>query len=519
MTQPGTVTPYSSYVRLMGDQPSWVPPLDAERVGTYIALDEMYWNESQKLDALLRGAEGSDEIIKVPVGKKIVDTLHRYIGARFGYVIDQVSGTPASRTLADNTLRNLFARERFFSKYNANKKFGILRGDWLWHIVADPTKPEGTRLSILTVHPGNYFPVFESDIVAGGDPDKIVKIHLAEITVYGEDTVIRRQTYEKVVPEGGGPATIYSSLAYVELEDWNTDKAKPVNVVLQPTALPPDITSFPVYHIKNMEEPGNPFGSSALRGYLDLISGVTQSFTDEDLTLALEGLGVYATDSPTRPIDPETGNPTNWIMGPGRVVHNAEGLRRIPGAGSVAPYGDHIDRMMNELKETSGANDAAIGQVDVSVAESGVALALRLSPILNIAEEQDQHIGDVHAQMFHDLKTWLRVFEGVNIDDVIIMPVFGDKLPKNIKAAVEIVTALTSTSPPVLSAVSARRYLASQGLDIFDEKEADLVAAEQAEAAERADPFGARAGGELGADSSGSEGGSDALEAGEGEGA
>jgi hypothetical protein len=34
------------------------------------------------------------------------------------------------------------------------------RGDWMFHITADPEADEGKRISLTTVHPGNYFPVY-----------------------------------------------------------------------------------------------------------------------------------------------------------------------------------------------------------------------------------------------------------------------------------------------------------------------------------------------------------------------
>jgi len=512
MTQPGVTTPYSSVSALLGTKASWVPDADSERIGSYNTYDAIYWNESTTYQILMRGGDTEDDVIYIPNPRTIIETINRYVGNGIGFSVLETTGSPASRVETQLAFDNLFARERFFSKYNSNKRFGLVRGDWLWHVMADPLKPEGSRISIMPVHPGNYFPVFESDVVEGGSPDKIVKVHLAEEMVEGDDIVVRRQTYEKITLNG--VTTILSELSVFELDKWYVEGERAIRVISPLTVLPASITTIPVYHIKNFDEPGNPFGSSELRGFERLMAAINQSYTDEDITLALEGLGVYATDSAARPRDATTGEVTNWTVYPGRVVHNAANFRRIQGVSSVVPYGDHIERMTSALKDATGANDAATGRVDVQVAESGVALLLHLAPMLAKAVEKDQVIKDVHAQMIYDLRFWLAEFEGINIEDVTVVPTFGDKLPKNHKGLVDMVVALMATAPPVLSAASARVWLAREGMAVFADNEADLVAAEQAVVAAQADPFGARAAGELGggdigaeADGTGSEGG------------
>ena len=65
----------------------------------------------------------------------------------------------------------------------------------------------------------------------------------------------------------------------------------PTTVLLPPTELPAAITAFPVYHVRNRTEPLNPWGSSELRGLERILAGLTQAVSDEDMALALEGLG------------------------------------------------------------------------------------------------------------------------------------------------------------------------------------------------------------------------------------
>lgn len=514
MTQPGVFTPYST-IPWTTDPPSWVPAVDAARILSYQTYEELYWSHINTTYKVMSRDSNEENPIYVPASRIVVEAVNRYVGKDMSFVIDPVSGGDTSRANALLQFTNLFTRERFQSRYDANKRFGLVRGDWVWHVLADPAKPEGSRLSIIPVDPASYFPVFESDRVPGGNPEKIVAVHLAERVLNGDTFFVRRQTYEKVV-NPNGTITIWSALMMFEEDKWFTSDGKPTEILSPLTALPKEITAIPVYHIPNFSEPGNPFGSSELRGLETVAAAVNQAVTDEDLALALMGLGVYATDQPGSPINPATGEPREWFIYPGSVIENSKGLRKVEGVTNVSAYTEHIGRLFGFLQQASGAVDAAIGRVDVQVAESGVALLLNLAPMLSKAEEKDRIIEDVHAQMFHDLRFWLMAYEKVNILDVVVRPVFGDKLPTNRKAEVDLVTTLMSTSPPVLSAASARIYLAGRGITMFAPNEEALVAAEQlavAQANMAADPLAGRAAQEaegIGSqnDSGGSEAGS-----------
>lgn len=483
MTQPGTFTPYST-VPWKTTPASWVPAIDQERINSYQVYEELYWSHINTTYKVMSRDDSEEKPIYVPASRIIVDAVNRYVGNGLAYQADPTTGSPASRQLAMETFKALFARERFASQYDANKRYGLIRGDWAWHILADPNKVEGARISILPVDPASMFKVFESDRIPGGSPDKLVCVYLVDRVLSGDTYVIRRQRYERV-QQPDGSYTIWSELAVFEEDKWFTEgeqAGEKAMQILQPlTALPPEITSIPVYHIQNTFEPTNPYGSSELRGLETVAAGINQSVTDEDLALALMGLGVYATDSPGSPIDPVTGEPRNWFIYPGAVIENSKGLRKVEGVSSVAAYTEHIGRLFGFLQQASGAVNAAIGRVDVQVAESGVALMLELAPMLAKAVEKDRIILDIHGHMYYDLRSWLKVYEGINIDDVIVVPVLGDKVPVNRKAEVELVTMLMSTVPPVLSAESARRYLISKGFTgLFSETEGDLVTAETA---------------------------------------
>jgi hypothetical protein len=214
-----------------------------------------------------------------------------------------------------------------------------------------------------------------------------------------------------------------------------------------------------------------------MRGLEVLQAGVNQAMTDEDLALALMGLGVYATDQAGSPRDSQ-GNVVTWAIYPGAVIENSKGLRKVEGLTQLQPYTDHIGRIEGYLADASGATDAARGRVEVQEAESGVALQLRLGPTLSLAEVQDQIILDVHTQMFYDLvQMWFPAVEQLNFTDVTVLPALGDKLPVNRSAEVTMVSALVVAG--IMSKGSARQYLERKGFTgAFDPREGDLVLAE-----------------------------------------
>lgn len=502
MTQP-MQGQYISVAKLFVAAPSWVPTLHQTRFQSYAAYDSLYWNETGSYKLMLRGTDDPEDVIYVPAPRIIVETMNRYVGNGVTWSADPLTGTTTTQAAAMLAINALFARERFVARYNAAKRFGLVRGDWLFHVLGDEKKAEGSRLSILPVHPGSYFPVYENETVEGGDPDKLVMVYLADLITIGDDEFVRRQAYRKVVDEAG-TITITTELTTWKTDEWylgEENSKAAVTTEIPETALAPEITAIPVYHIPNFDDAESSFGSSELRGFERVAAGITQAMTDEDVTLALEGLGVYATDTNQKPVNATTGQVEDWFVAPGRVMQNAAGFRRIEGVGSVVPYGDHIERLMGFLREASGATEAANGNVDVTVAESGVALALRLAPTLAKAEEKDGLILAVLNQMLHDLRAWLKVYESINIDDVTLTFAFGDKLPKNKKGAVELVALMMATIPPLLSAGSARKWLASQGMgDMFDPNEDTLVTAEQAVASaavQGGDTTGDRANSEL----------------------
>jgi hypothetical protein len=471
-----TISPW-----LKGKLPGWVPEADQERIASYSAYDQIYWNHNEEYKLVARGTEDASPIY-VPRGKVIVETLNRYVGTDFNYLVDPEIGTPAMQADATRIFKDLFARERVISRYNSNKRFGLIRGDWLWHLMADVTKPPGTRLRLLPVDPSSYFPVYLDN-----DPERLHKVHLAERYLNPTDNkfYVRRLTYEKEAAQGvtglAFTGRVLWSLNIYEETKWFKGDEKAVEEVQAPVPLDPRITTIPVFHIPNFDEPGNTFGSSELRGLERLIAALNQSYSDEDLTLALMGLGVYATKTTAPPRDKD-GNQVPWTIYPGKVIQGAEDLRMVQGITSVVPYGDHIGRLIEEIGLASGATTAATGSVEVQVAESGVALALHLAPTVALANEKDQIIKEVMGQLFHNIAIWAQVYEEVDFTEASVIPTFGDKLPANKKAEVDLVNALVLGG--LMSRSTARIYLKEKiGLSL-PENEGDLVLQEMSDIAQ-----------------------------------
>ena len=439
-------TPYSTTTGLTGVLPTWLRPEDAARIQAYQLYEQMYWNAPETYSLMARGSEA--EPIYIPSAKIIVDACNRYLAKDFDFVIDPVGGTPEDRATATALLRNMFVREGMYAKVAAQKRYGLIRGDSVWHVVADPTKRAGSRISLYEVDPASYFPIYDPD-----NPERITGCHLVDQVIDPETettVVIRRQTYRKDAETGG----ITTELAFYELGKWDDrtwggtkkPELKLVRQVTPVTPLPPSITALPVYHIKNIRNPADPFGSSELRGLETLAGAVNQSVTDEDLSLALSGLGLYATTSGP-PVD-ENGNEANWQLGPGRVVEIGpdDEFTRITGVSTVAPYQDHIGYMQKMMKESLGIGDIAAGVVDVSVATSGIALRLQLQPLLSANAEKEVEMLAVYDHMMYDLvRGWLPAYEGASTDGVLAGAIVGDPIPvdreKRVKELIDLVTA------------------------------------------------------------------------------
>lgn len=485
-------TPYSTARPLMGALPGWLREADAERIQAYQLYEQMYWNAPETYSLVARGSE--NDPIYVPAAKKIVEACNRYLAVGFDFVVDPTYGTPEDRAIVQTMFRKLFVREQMYSKFAAQKRYGLIRGDAVWHITADPAKPAGSRLSIHEVDPASYFPIYDQD-----NPDRIIGVHLVDQHI-DENTantvVIRRQTYRKDPATG----TITSELSYWEPGKWDDrtwggttqPTLKQVRIVQPETALPPTITALPVYHIKNTRNPADPFGSSEMRGIERLAAAINQSITDEELSLALAGLGLYATTA--GPPRDENDNETNWVLGPGRVVEIGpeDTFNRVPGITSVTPYQEHINLLDKFMQQGAGVSDAAVGIVDVGVATSGIALRLHMQPLLSSNAEKEVEMLSVYDHMFYDITNmWLPAYEQVQPNGVLVGSVVGDPLP--VDRATRISEIIQLVGAQLMPAEYAMVELRKLGYDIPEDATNTIIQEQQAIAmALGSDPFADR---------------------------
>lgn len=486
LTQWSTIAPY------VGAYPAWAGAENQMRLASYQVYESMYWNVPEAFKIIQRGADTKP--IYVPAARQIVETMQRYLAPGFHVIADPLFGTEAEQLNAMAVLTPFLRRERLYSKFSMNKRYGLIRGDMLFHIYADSELPEGSRISIEAVDPGSYFPIYAEDEVT------IIGCHLVDFVIDDRgDTKVMRQTYRKETGLGG-PSPITRESAIFEIDAWGGPEQdeKRIAVVDPIETLPGDITSIPVYHIPNAEEPGTPWGSSELRGIERMLAAINQSISDEEIELVLNGLGVYVTDAGS-PIDEDTGLPKPWNLGPAKVVElpNGKTFARVTGTSSVTPHQDHLKYLHDQLDLATGASSAAKGKVDVSVAESGISLALQMAPIFSRAEEKELIITDKMTQMLFDLKAWFAAYESQNIGEALWLPAYGPRLPLNRKERFDEIMQMFGAK--LVSGLWARSELSKIGYTFGDDTEMmDAIATETTMLAQiEADVTGGRIDSEL----------------------
>lgn len=414
-----TVRPY--FGTLSSAAAEWIPKEDRDRLAAYLKYDEMYWNDGRQY--ALRVLEG-EQPLYIPNARMIVDTTAHYLLKG----LEITAKNDKTKTALDAFMK----RERFYSKFHAAKQAGVGRGDFVFHVTADPNKAPGTRLSIESVYPGSVFPIWDEF-----EPTKMVGCHITvqfdgpldQLSVDDKPkTRIRRLTY-KYVGEGESRRIEREEVIYqLEPNLFGNERMRKIKTVLPKGLLDSRIKTLPIYWFRNRSWDGEEFGSSELRGIEAIAEVVSQGSTDVSSSLSLEGLGVYATDG-GRPVD-EDGNETDWEVAPGKVMEVPTGsyFRRVEGVTSITPATDQIKYLESKIYDAVGLSDVALGKVDAQVAASGIALAIKFLPTMAKIEVRDQLGIDILTQLFFDWKTWHEVFEQELLEGDII-PVIGDKLP------------------------------------------------------------------------------------------
>ena len=492
------MTPYSTAKPLLGALPQWIADeQERQRVAAYMLYEQIYWTVPDTFKLVQRGSE--DKPIYIPSGRIIVETLHRYLAASPDIIPDPTFGTPNDQLLAQQVMDDLKKRERLLSRFNANKRYGIMRGDWAWHLYADPARPPGSRISILPVDPASLFPIYNPVNV-----DEIIGWHIVD--QYVDDSgkpFVRRLTYRKQTGTGG-PSPIEVTDELYKVDEWGgpgmDQEARPEQTMAPPQVLPSPIDDLPVYLIPNFQEPGLIWGSSEMRGLERIMAAVNQTISDEELALALEGLGVYATDAGT-PVDDDD-NEVGWNLGPGRVVELPDGkkMERITGVSSVTPSQAHLAYLHDMIDQTVGLSAVAKGRTSVDVAESGIALMLELAPLLARVAEKEQVVTDVMGNMLFNIGKWFSAYEGTAFNSLwevsrwVIK--YGPKIPPNRKAEFDELISLAGLEGVVPKSYIRTRLRKLGYEDMPDE--ATILAEIAAEQQQAADQAGARADAALG---------------------
>lgn len=454
-------TPYSGILPLIKEVPIWLKDEDADRVASYQKYDEIYWSDKRAFKLVQRGSESYP--IYIPNARTIVDTTAHFLLKGATVVVD------SEDEKLNKFWTDFLKREKFYSRLITNKWAGTARGDWLFHITADEDKPEGSRISLTTLDPASYFPQYDED-----DSDKINEVWLAEQVLWnGEWRVkVKRYWYLNSSANPNTNAAFDGSVMVeeniYEIEGWGTADQKKLEQTLPPMMLPGEITKIPVYHFKNIDWQGWDFGASEIKGYERLMAAVNQAITDEEVALALQGLGVYATDA--GPPTDEAGVEIDWEIAPAKVMEVPAGayFRRVEGLTTVEPSLEHVKYLEDKLFESSHTFRG--GSVDVQVAQSGIALAIKFLPQLAKLEQRDIAGTDLCANMLYDLKKWFMEYETFSTKwaDAEVGVELGDKLPQDRTAKLNELNNMLDRK--VISRKYYRKKMRELGYDDYDEE-------------------------------------------------
>lgn len=414
-----TSTPYSTVADFIREEALWVSEFERERIGAYKAYEDMYWGNPHAFEFKDRDRE---ESIYVPNAMTICDTTSYYLlkDINVSFADDQEASTRSA-------LSDFLARERFYSKFHTAKQSGVVRGDWIMHITADSNKPQGRRLSKNSVDPAAYFPEYDED-----DVDRIIGVRLVVpyMTEFNEERLKVLHYWYEGDPEDPSNRQVWREEAIWEPIGWRDEDAEPIRVLIDASPLPSPINVIPVYHFRNKPWEGHPFGSSEIKGLESLFAAINGTVTDEELALAFQGLGVYATNAP-KPKN-SSGQEVDWVVAPAMVME-LQGdkattyFERVKGIESVQPHTELTKYLEESAWRASGGSDVARGIIDADVAESGIALAIKFLPMQAKIEVRDLEGTARLENMWFDWRDWMKAYEGADIPELKIE--LGPKLP------------------------------------------------------------------------------------------
>lgn len=452
-----------------GDDNAGSSAYDQLRIQTYDLYEDLYRNATISLKIVLRGDDQAPIIM--PNGRKIVEATNRFLGVNVDYLVEAM-GDEGARQEVELWWADFWKRESFVTKFNSNKRWGLIRGDAYFYVYANPNKVAGKRISLKELDPRQVFEIedAEGNVIGVHIVDKVQDFREPDKP---DKKIARRRTFRKLVNEDGSSGGVTSELTFWSIGKWDDRTVKAVeNQERVPYPdfdedvfqLPDTITQLPVYKWRNAPPQNSNWGTSQLAGLETLLYALNQSLSDEDSTLVFQGLGMYVTDA-APPLDPNTGDVADWNIGPKQIIEIATGQRfdRVTGVTDLSPFVNHMNYISDGMAEASGTPQVAIGRVDVAVAESGISLQLQLMPLIAQNAEKELELINVLDQLFFDITTmWLPGYEAEQFGNVDVMSqlsvvcVFDDPMPRNRDKEIEEIVTLDTSGLLLKSMVVAK---------------------------------------------------------------
>lgn len=487
---------------------------DRLRIKAYELYEDFYHNRPEHMSVVLRGEDDDAIEIYIPSAKKCIEAVNRFLAVDFDYQLGADDGSEIDQQAIEKAYDDLFLKQEIRTKFNQVIRYSLIKGDALLHIHARPWERPGRRICIQELKPEHYFPI-EDPVTGYPMGCHIVDVirnpkNSAKTKRISDEWIVRRQTYRRVVNDKDNVPTgrITSELTLWKMGAWDDRVPDPdleqIDTIVEQFVLPEAIQNMPVYHWANHKPPNSSFGTSELAGVESIINAINQAMTDEDLTLITQGLGVYWTNA-SPPLD-ENGNEVEWEIGPGSVVQvGVDGtFGRVSGVSGVTPFHDHVKLLDENMQQSMGVPDVAIGMVDVQMVESGVALELKFGPLLAHVEEKMPLIEKVTDEFLNDLMDWIEYYEGITPNGVTVSSMFGDPMPKNKSQQLEDVLSIWTQAAgtlPVDWLYDQLNEIMGYDLDPQVDFAQALEDAEKiAKSSAPPDPFGSAMSGELGAD-------------------
>ncbi|HEX2609636.1 MAG TPA: hypothetical protein VHK68_01405, partial [Gemmatimonadales bacterium] len=371
-------SPYFTALALGRPKPSHVADgfWDLDRVTAYGTYEDIWNNLPVAFAALLRSGDDPKSRRYIPLVRGLIEGVNRYLGKDPEISWMTLPGASIDQATLDEfsaLVQATMTREEFDIKFSALKRWWLIKGDACLMISADPSKPEGTRIRITEVPPEQYFPIEDPS-----DGERILGVYLASIVQDDDDNdIVQRIEFQRCLTQeradqfGVPLGAVFYRLGFYEQDGWDDRKGEDLKAVQPPSwvgqaadpaadpltgfALPAQITTIPVYHFRNNRRggPNGRFGTSEIQGLESLLAGAIQNATDEDMAVALLGIGAYWTDS-GRPRDSQ-GKETSWELAPGTILElEKDGkIGKLEGVSSVTPIQDHISYLTKSARESS----------------------------------------------------------------------------------------------------------------------------------------------------------------------